>query len=47
MKGDDRTSPTSICVTWRRPNGETGWDEGKDFEDKRNLIAHVDSNHFP
>lgn len=24
MRGDDRTSPTSTCVTWRRPNSKTG-----------------------
>lgn len=50
MRGDDRTSPTSTCVTWRRPNGMIGGGlrgerEGikkKDLEDKRGLMARAD-----
>lgn len=50
MRGDDRTSPMSTCVTWRRPNGMTagglrGEREGmkkKDLEDKRGLMARAD-----
>lgn len=49
MRGDDRTLPTSTCVIWRRPNGMTGGDKGKEFEEKEELngTCWFKYNHFP